>query len=728
MSDSTKEASALGDPYVFARNEEGSGAFGRWTLDQAGLPAYRYKLDQYRHKRAAFPHSEGADRRDHWHQIGNDRITALAANDGTIQVYLCDRGGVLLNRFEAHTASRAAAPAQLQGPPASDLYSADRIEELRQAQQPELADYLAQLHAPESGLPQDVPAELFGPPAPHAYAGGFSYLDDGHTMWATAFRYRPAGATTRRVFGLGYFETEMTYRKIRTTRHVYAPFDDKPLAATGAQQDDPVLIVDIQIENRGASAIDLRHYEYWDVNRYPLKLQWLRSGYWPAWLGDRERHAINEQFTPSIQYDAPAAALRFHQTPSSAEARPPDEISAIDWAPADIFLADLSDRPPAAFYTQKAAFFGRGDVQHPRPELESAAFADSAMPYCLVLRHDLHLEPHATVKLRLAFGTARPAQSLQFLAKYRVGQSLPDILERWKSQLAYFTTGRPRDRFLQREMAWHAYNLLSATVQHDYYGVNFVPQGSAYLYLHGADGVPRDQGLFVIPLTYLRPQLARDTLRLIMRLTHADSGDIPYSFSGYGVHDGAIVHTNPSDLDLFFLLAMSEYLAATGDLAFLDREEPFYPPGERPVTVAGQTVLDHIRVAAHHLLRNIGVGEHGLLRIGDGDSQPVGGLVRQLESARRIDSQHADGAVRAAADRGHHRSPRPGAGGCAALIHAKPERRNRRAVEPAGKLVPPCDSARSLQSAGGVGWRSHQSRSAAVGAHQPARGRDRSRS
>ena len=168
-------------------------------------------------------------------------------------------------------------------------------------------------------------------------------------------------------------------------------------------------------------------------------------------------------------------------------------------------------------------------------------------------------------------------------------------------------------------MAWHAYNLLSATVYHAYYDTHFVPQGSAYLYLHGADGAPRDQALYVIPLAYLRPELARDTLRLIMHLTHSDTGAIPYAFGGYGVHDGATVHTDPSDLDLFFLLGMSEYLAATGDLGFLESDEPFYPRGTRPSSVRGTTVLDHIRVAAHHLMHTIGVGDYGLLRIGDGD-------------------------------------------------------------------------------------------------------------
>jgi hypothetical protein len=210
-----------------------------------------------------------------------------------------------------------------------------------------------------------------------------------------------------------------------------------------------------------------------------------------------------------------------------------------------------------------------------------------------------------------------PDQSLSFLEPHRTAAVLTDTLEQWKKQIAYFTTGH--DVALQREIAWHSYNLLSATVYLAYYDLHVVPQGSAYLYLHGADGAPRDQALFTLPLVYLRPALALDSLRFLMRLQHADTGELPYAFVGHGIHDGADLHTHPSDLDLFFLLAVNEYLAATGDVNLLDQVEPFYPRGARPIDFPGSTVLDHIRVAVKHLREEVGVGERGLIKIGDGD-------------------------------------------------------------------------------------------------------------
>ena len=84
-------------PEHFEAIEDGSGPFGRWIVDDDGLPAYRYEMDQYRDLRAQYPNSQGFDLRTHWHVIGNDRINVAVTNDGPVQVYLSDRGGVWLN-------------------------------------------------------------------------------------------------------------------------------------------------------------------------------------------------------------------------------------------------------------------------------------------------------------------------------------------------------------------------------------------------------------------------------------------------------------------------------------------------------------------------------------------------------------------------------------------------------------------------------------------------------
>ena len=95
--------------------------------------------------------------------------------------------------------------------------------------------------------------------------------------------------------------------------------------------------------------------------------------------------------------------------------------------------------------------------------------------------------------------------------------------------------------------------------------------------------------------------LARDVLRTIMKLTRPESGQIAYSYTGNGLLTGALIHNEPSDLDLFFLLAMTEYLAVTGDEDFLHENVSFYPADPQP---EDQTVLHHMQVAFDHLGRS----------------------------------------------------------------------------------------------------------------------------
>jgi len=238
----------------------------------------------------------------------------------------------------------------------------------------------------------------------------------------------------------------------------------------------------------------------------------------------------------------------------------------------------------------------------------------------MVMRHDFVLAPGAKASQRYAYGTVQPGAALEFHTPFPKTDVLAQTAEVWKTRLPYFETGI--DATLKREMAWHAYYLQSAALYNEYFKTHVIPQGSAYLYIHGADGVPRDQCLSTLPLVYLRPDLARANLRLIMSLMDGATGALWYGFSGHGLVDNAAIHDAPSDLDLFFLMALNEYLSATGDLGFLDSGVPFYPPDQPTVLpngAHGTTVLDHVRCAVNHLIHEVRVGDHGLIRIGDGD-------------------------------------------------------------------------------------------------------------
>ncbi|MFX0138345.1 MAG: GH36-type glycosyl hydrolase domain-containing protein, partial [Candidatus Hodarchaeota archaeon] len=79
----------------------GSGHFGEWIEDEFGLPAYRYTCDQINDPKAITPMNEiWHSKTDHWHQIGNDRLVAVASNYGYVQLRQDEGGPKFLNVYD----------------------------------------------------------------------------------------------------------------------------------------------------------------------------------------------------------------------------------------------------------------------------------------------------------------------------------------------------------------------------------------------------------------------------------------------------------------------------------------------------------------------------------------------------------------------------------------------------------------------------------------------------
>ncbi len=369
---------------------EGSGALGRWTLDAQGLPAYDYLIDENRDDRARYPTTDEEDHREHFHAFGNDRINAVFANDGYVQVFTQDRGATWLNQLDE---------------------------------------------------------------ASQNFAGGFSYVEDGQASWATAYKWRPAGARSRRRFGLNYAESELTYNGVRVRRRVYAP-----------RGEVPAVLCDVTIENLGAAAKDLRHYEYWDVGRRQLRVEWLASGVLNRTIPEQlraARDALNALWDETPSYSAEQRLLQVRRTPAPGSAgRLPaaTAVSPLDVVPGDPYLQAVLGEV-AAVYTDQAAFFGQGGVSAPDAVRGRAVGQvgttrnGAGQPHLLVLRSDLTLQPGEQRLLRFVYGYTP------------TGQSAPAVDPAWRTpgDLAVRTTQAvagellhfqaPRTPWLQRELA-----------------------------------------------------------------------------------------------------------------------------------------------------------------------------------------------------------------------------------------------------------------------------------
>src|ERR1700677_5004922 len=78
----------------------GSGHFGRWIDDDFGLPAFQYTCDQVSDPKAVTVLNPGIlGPTEHVHQVGNDRIIAVASNFGYVRVRQDEGAPKFLNDY-----------------------------------------------------------------------------------------------------------------------------------------------------------------------------------------------------------------------------------------------------------------------------------------------------------------------------------------------------------------------------------------------------------------------------------------------------------------------------------------------------------------------------------------------------------------------------------------------------------------------------------------------------
>ena len=84
------------------KNSYGSGNFGLWVYDEYGLPAYQYECNQYQiPEKMPFVNKDSiwGDYRNHFNQIGNDRIIGITSNFGYIKIRQDEGGPKFLNDY-----------------------------------------------------------------------------------------------------------------------------------------------------------------------------------------------------------------------------------------------------------------------------------------------------------------------------------------------------------------------------------------------------------------------------------------------------------------------------------------------------------------------------------------------------------------------------------------------------------------------------------------------------
>ncbi|HEV3054810.1 MAG TPA: hypothetical protein VGX45_09170, partial [Solirubrobacteraceae bacterium] len=237
--------------------------------------------------------------------------------------------------------------------------------------------------------------------------------------------------------------------------------------------------------------------------------------------------------------------------------------------------------------------------------------------------------PDASVTLRYEYGAAHAGAVPKLVRRWaRPSAPLRESEARWRAWLPQisFGTGRP---WLSRELQWEAYTVRSGATYEECRGYHIISQGGYYQYAFGFQGAFRDPLQHMLPMIYADPSLARDVL-LYSAEEQPRGGQIPYAMSElcrpykFGRSD---------DLDVWLLLAASEYGLATRDFKVFDTRVRFADGGSA-------TLWNHLKLAFRH--QQSLLGPHGgYLALDTGDWSDLSTTFLHMTESTLVDAQAA---------------------------------------------------------------------------------------
>jgi hypothetical protein len=537
-----------------------SNPYGYWTIDNAGFPVFQYTSKEYSDSSAHYYTTYGGSN-THYHLIGNEAWSLLATNHGNIIGLDSRRALTLIGN---------------------------------------------------SGWE----------PNPDHKGLGFCVIRDNEGNILTDLNNPHDEILDIRTFGSGYFQKSFTRNGITVQNTIFAPPSKNAL-----------MLSEITIESARTNPIEIQVCSCWDFYHYPLqksaivsshgrkdyfldplknwvmkflvKLQkLLRMDTDGARLKHARRIALHTEKTDSGQ-------LIFVPTYKSLRNRDPAKPSDINYHYKPIFLECLeSPQHVEIGYVQNKDIWN-SDFQ--TQNFHNRKFRNGEV--CLIAKSSIKITKSQPVKLLFLFGIENREKIGDIITHFKTqirenGPKAPfnEMIATIKRQSLDFNI--PGIPWFKREVQWHSAYLLASMFTDEYYNYPRIPQGSIYLLGHGFDGSVRDYCMYLFPLIFLNPKLARENLKFIFSLIEP-SGKIPYSFHGYGKTVSIPgIHANPSDQYFFVIWALSEYVFLTRDFEFL----------QESLVASDYTIVEILRKLINYVLsENIGLGKHDMVRVRDGD-------------------------------------------------------------------------------------------------------------
>jgi hypothetical protein len=594
------------------------GHFGNWALDAAGLPVFRYTLDQSSTEGAATAaayfalarqsSTEWRNKTDNLFEIGNDRLVVVASSFGYVQVRQDELGPKFL---------------------------------------------------------QDV-----NPPA-HQFGGGIVYLIDSETRELLASSFftgqeaaaAAAGRPVNRSFGIGYrtVETGSTGGQYRLQHELLSPFGDDPVVLSTVTVTSAATASGGKHLGTASSPRKLAVVEVWGT-----KMWQQQCGGPSAAIGSRAQRCTNEAVR-SFQKEHYAtttttsgSTLLSHTVarnvsttqPTHWDATPPDTF--LFAVPVDsINTSPMSPTPAGTVMgCDAASFFGAGGAASPAFKISAC---DSSSDHgALIIERPVPSATYTTSQAAASADGSSTATLHQAYGYIPSGFTLAQLQQKydtagvvkaraalgplWKSGTIGFDA--PAHPEVGREVSWNAGYLRQALTRYDFFNESMLDQGSQYRYAAGFEGAARDPLQHALPLVLMAPERAASVLRMALSQLVPkaawgppkpagpysptdDAWNTPYALYGSGRVDNIVFGvqlSGASDLELYLLLLASEYVLASKDVSFLSQRITYRFKADRaPPGQPDRSVLQVLADAYAYLTNHTGTGQHGLLRVQSGD-------------------------------------------------------------------------------------------------------------
>ena len=431
----------------------------------------------------------------------------------------------------------------------------------------------------------------------------------------------------KQTFSLNGVTTETHEQNITTTHHLYV----KRNPANSAQ-DTATVFDDITLNNTKDQTETFDHYEIWDSAYLPMSspTDVLLPGKPFQFLGKiadiLRRKFVKQNFVISEKKSNTANALSVNLTAKGGALYASQPATDNLILPTITFSTDDSN-------TKIFDPINTPQASHLPLKLQIKLWGSQGPLF--LAKKTINLAPHQSIELHYQYHLSEtiPSKPPTMLVQPKVQKPLLQPVNCPLSQSECIA--------LKREYTWKTQQLASWGLYRKYYNAVSVPQGSIYAYKMGSDTAPRDIEQTIPILAKTDHQLAQNTLSLMMSLQEVNPvdnegpGNASYGFWGYGCagdrHTGLCHAMNGqhfgvrSDLDLYFLWSFYTFYQ-NSDLNSFTRwlttaQVPYYPKNEtiNAYGLSGKSPLDHIKVAFYHLRDSVGVGQHGLVKLKDGD-------------------------------------------------------------------------------------------------------------